>query len=225
MNPSEKEMLLHRFIDGELDKAEHDELERRLETDPELRSELASLRQLGDALRTRFPAEQEPPSADFFNAHILRQIEREAMGQQQKHAAVERGRSAGWSRFSWPVLPWAIAVASLVLALVLGLRDRGGAGIEAAVAMSERAGRSSVGATYTPMEGVRVDAFFSDDAGATVIRLAGLDEIPAEREIVGHAAVAYRPGLAGDPIKLHDGSGRLLLSMVSARPRSSLTFF
>ena len=91
--------------------------------------------------------------------------------------------------------------------------------------MSGVSGRSMVGTTYTPVEGVRADAFFSRDAGATVIRLAGLEDIPADREIAGHAAVDHRPGKDDKPIEFRDRSGQLLLSMITGVAGGSPRFF
>jgi hypothetical protein len=215
MNPSDKEALLHRYIDGELDAAQSDAFERLLETDPDLLREVESLRVLAEAVREQFPAEQEPPSPDFFNAHILRQIEHGETGQARGRgqAAGQAARRSVFGRFSLPFVPWAIATASLLAALFLGLHDRGSVGSEGSVALSAAPGHSSVQTTYTPVDGVRADTFFSRDAGATVIRLVGLEEIPSDREIAGHAAVDHRPAEVGDPIELRDGAGRLLLTM------------
>ncbi len=222
MTPSEKSLLLHKLIDGELDEPEKVAAERLLETDPMFRAELESLRKLGDEMRRGFPADLEPPSPDFFNTRIRHQIEEEQYAEANRTNS--RGKELPEPRgMRWFAFPWAVAAASLVVAVALGLQDRDTG--ERGLAWAGPGGQTSVGTTYTPAAVVEADAFFSDAAQATVIRLTGLPRIPSEREIAGHSAASYRPSHVGTPVEIRDRGGRISVAMLSGVPGQPPNFF
>ena len=214
MNPSDKDELIHRWLDGEVDAEEAAKVKSMLESDPELRAEVESLRALSKSLKAEVPADITPPSADFFNHHIRRQIE-EAI-ESDPHAEVAP-EAASKGIFSWLGLPWAVAAAAVVALLVLqspqpGVSPVGGA-------------ESVVAAAYTPVEGVTAETYYSADAEATVIRLDGLAAMPDELEVEGHAAVSYPENGAMASNKLRDADGKVLFVMLGSAQGGAPTFF
>jgi len=192
MKPSEQEELVHRWVDGDLDPAEETRIEGLLANDPHLRDEADSLNSLRESLRSEFPAEQEPPYPDFFNSQIQRLI----VEDEQTTTAPTQSPAETKSAFSWFALPWGIAAAALAGVAFMGL-SRPSADGTGSLASAAAVGATVVSTTYTPMIGVTADTFFSDEADATVIRLAGLATLPSSIEIEGYAAASYQPDLGG----------------------------
>jgi anti-sigma factor RsiW len=92
----DEKLLVHAYVDGELDPANARALEARIETDPALAAERDRIEALQRALRTQFPLAPAP-------AGLRERIE----------------RAAGLRRA--PVRPtWAALAASVALALMLG---------------------------------------------------------------------------------------------------------
>jgi len=95
MSTESQRLLLHAYLDGELDSASAVAIRAQIESNTRLAAELAGARALQRTLRERFPREQIP-------APLRRRI----------GAAI--GRRAQWSRPSWTAL-----AASMLLAIAI----------------------------------------------------------------------------------------------------------
>ena len=167
--PTEDHDLL-RWLDGEMSAAEKAAFESRIAADPALKAEAELMQRLSADLRTHLPAEMPVPYADFFNSQIQVRLAQDE-NQQQSAPAAE-----GW--FGWLRKPWltpAFAAAAIAMA-ALTMWQNG--------APSEGAD-SLVNSIYVPNPAVQARAFHSDEAQATVLMLDGLEEMPADRKIVG----------------------------------------
>ncbi len=162
-----------RWLDGEMPAAERAAFEQQLEADPALRAEADAAGRLSEMLKAGLPAEMPVPHADFFNSQVqvrLAQIEAD------ERRAAPASRAASWT--AWLRSPWlfgAAAAAALVTVLLLPRGDQRGFPLGGTLVMS----------TYAPNPKVVVNTFHSSEAGATVLMLEGLEELPANRKIVG----------------------------------------
>jgi|GEM_PF-306816 len=222
--PNEREELVHRWIDGELDPAENARLEKLFAEDPELLAEAKSLKSLHVDIGESLPVAVEPPYPDFFNSQIQKRIVEDAS---RAASPVKEAKSGIFSFFS---LPWAVAAAALVAAVVALVGKPSGSesgsafsGLELAAAEH---GRSSVSTTYAPVAGVTATSFFSEEAEATVIRLEGLDALDDSIGVDGQQAASYIPdaNLAGGTA-IYDQSGALLMVLVDDANGGPPTFF
>lgn len=167
--PPEDHDLL-RWLDGEMSAAEKAAFESRLTTDPALKAEAEMMQHLSADLRAHLPAEMPVPYADFFNSQIQVRLAQEENQQLSAPAAED------W--FGWLRKPWltpAFAAAAIAMA-ALTMWQNG--------APSEGAD-SLVHSIYVPNSAVQARSFHSDEAQATVLMLDGLEEMPADRKIVG----------------------------------------
>jgi anti-sigma-K factor RskA len=159
-----------RWLDGELSPTERAAFEQRLASDPELRAEAEAGRQLSQLLKRELPAEMPVPHADFFNSQI--QVRLSQVEADERRTA--KATPAGWlNGLRWPWLVGAAAAAVITIAL---LRTEG------PVSSSTD---TLVRSTYAPNPKVVVSSFHSDEAEATVLMLDGLEELPADRKVVG----------------------------------------
>jgi anti-sigma factor RsiW len=167
--PTEDHDLL-RWLDGEMSAAEKAAFESRLTADPALKAEAELMQRLSADLRTHLPAEMAVPYADFFNSQIQVRLAQEE-NQQLPAPAAE-----GW--FGWLRKPWltpAFAAAAIAMA-ALTMWQNGSPSVAA---------DSLVHSIYVPNSAVQARAFHSAEAQATVLMLDGLEEMPADRKIVG----------------------------------------
>lgn len=168
--PTEDHDLI-RYLDGEMTPAEQERFANRLESDPVLKADAESLRELSACLRAHLPAELPVPHADFFNSQIQHRIdEEEAAGRQPE------GRKS-W--LDWLMMP-SFATGFAVVAAVLI------AGVMIVVKDSTPGSETVVLSTYTPNPGIHARSFHSEDAQATVLMLDGVEALPADRKIVGY---------------------------------------
>lgn len=184
-----------RWLDGEMPAAERAAFEKQLEADPALRAEAEAAGRLSELLKTGLPAEMPVPHADFFNSQI--QVRLAQMEADERRAA-PAPRAASWT--AWLRSPWlfgATAAAALVAVLLLP-RDE---------PRFPAGGGTLVMSTYAPNPKVVVSTFHSDEAGATVLMLEGLEELPANRKIVGWNLQSSDAsgGLAGTPLRGDSG--------------------
>lgn len=168
--PPEDHDLL-RWLDGEMSAAERERFESRLSADPALKAEAELMQRLSADLRMHLPAELPVPYGDFFNNQIQLRLTQEENQQVRPQAAVK-----GW--FSWVRLQWLTpaALAAVVALAALTAWQKG-----APMAGSD----TYVHSIYVPNSGVQARSFHSADAKATVLMLEGLEEMPADRKIVG----------------------------------------
>lgn len=160
---------LIRWLDGEMSEAEKLRFTARLDADPALKAEAEMMQRLSADLRGALPKEMPVPYGDFFNSQIqMRIVQEEAVPEAP-------ARAASW--LDWLRLPGfataAAVTAAMVIAGVMILRD-------------SRPTGSLVLSSYAPSQDVQVSTWHSAEAGATVLMLDGLDELPADRKLVGY---------------------------------------
>lgn len=199
MKPSTDQELIHRYLDGELDPAARADFEGRLTAEPELRRETDQMDRLAAVLRQQSPA-ADPPYPDFFNSHLLRQIEQE----QAAPPVAPASRGAG---FAWLRLPWLVAAGATALAVFSLIRGDGPPG------STIDPHRTAVVSTYAPDPGIGSTVFFADDAGATVIELTGLDDIPDEQVVTGRDLGSHDAG-RGLAVTLLDAAGQPVVALL-----------
>lgn len=167
MNTNPDETVLARWLEDELEGAELAAFERTISGRPDLHAQQAVVRAMRKDLAELIPAIEEPAYPDFFNSRVGKSIREQAA----------RPAASGAGRRSWRDwwLP-ATAVAGMAAAFWLGTKttDR----VELAEAPPPAKPVVVQPGIYTPERGVDAEWFSSDDAGATVIVLEGLDAIP-----------------------------------------------
>ena len=176
-NQAPDEAMLTLWTDGELNGDELARVELWAQDHPELLVERDAVRAMQSNIQANMPASVEPPYADFFNLRILRAIENE------KAESGVRVRSTGsqWmgSKFNkWLALP--AAAAAMLMCFYMGTQVS-----PMPESLAPMAAVSAKPAIYMPDGDVRANIFSSDDNGATVIVLEGLEDIPDDFEIVG----------------------------------------
>jgi anti-sigma factor RsiW len=163
--PSEDHDLI-RWLDGEMNEAERSGFATRLEADPGLKAEVEMMQRLCADLRTHLPAEMPVPYPDFFNSQIQVRIAQEEIVQ----LPVARNSWHKWFRL--PTLLTATAAVAIAGYMIWQ--------------QAKPAGNSFVHSIYAPNPSVKAHTFHSDAAHATVLMLEGVEEIPADRQIVGY---------------------------------------
>ena len=179
-NQAPDEAMLTLWIDGELSGDELAQVELWAQDHPGLLAERDAVRAMQSNIQANMPASVEPPYADFFNQRILQAIENE------KAESAGRVRSTGsqWlgnKLNKWLALP--AAAAAMVMCFYMGTQVSHMPDSVAPVAVVSAV--SVEPAIYMPDGDVRANIFSSDDNGATVIVLEGLEDIPDDFEIVG----------------------------------------
>jgi hypothetical protein len=169
MNPPPDDQLLARWLDNELSPAERTRFEAMLTADPALRDEAESMKKLGDAIRTNVSFEREVPHADFFNSQIQEAIAADQRAQERAKASP----TAGVSWLDWFRKPWLYAGVAVVVAVGLFL-VRDGDQV-----------RTQILSLYAPSANVQTSVSYDDEAQAMVLKLDGLEAIPADRDIAG----------------------------------------
>lgn len=192
------EDLLTRWIDGQLSPAESALVERQIAASPEWQQQKEAASLLGTLLREHLPARQEPSSPDFFNSSIMHEI---CAAQPVKSSAAPVERVSVFSRWLQALRqPWFAPVASATAVAV------------AFMVWNHRpaaAARETLAQTYTPDPRVVASSFYSEDAGAIVIDLQNLDDVPDEREIKAFdVASVEQPAAAGQELVLYAASDR-----------------
>lgn len=165
--PSEDPDLI-RWLDDELPPLERESFVARMNADPALRAEADALQALSRELRAHLPKELPVPHADFFNSQIQVRIA-------QEENAARPAPPAASSWLEWFRLP-GLALGAAAAALVFGTTY---------LWQNESLKNSLVLTTYAPDPGVSAQTWFSDEAQATVLMLDGLQDMPAERPLVG----------------------------------------
>ena len=172
LSASEEKLL--RWVDGDLSGPELAAFEREIDAHPEWADEKSAAAQIGRALRQHVPAAQEPPYPDFFNSQLLHRIrDEQAAGEKAAPSAAPGGFSAFWQ---WLRAPWTLVGATAVaVTLVSAVWLRSGADTGTRVLSA-----------YSPEAQARAKTFYSHEAHASVIDIAGLEAYPTDRPIVGY---------------------------------------
>jgi hypothetical protein len=195
MNTTPDEERLALWVEDELDATSQAAVDAWAATQPEWLERREVARQMKALLGTSLPAAEEPPYAEFFNARIVREIEREAAeitpvtpAETPAVAVAPMVRTPGktWRWF----LP-ATAVAGMVLCFWAGTRITPPA---TSVAAPTALIPVATPVLYTPERGVKADYFASAPADAMVIVLDGVAAIPDSFEVPETASTGEGPG-------------------------------
>ena len=201
------DQLLARWLDNALSPQDLVRFEAMMAADPALREEAQSMKKMSDAIRANVTFERAVPHADFFNSQIQERI----AAHQHADARAKVTPAGGASWLDWLRMPWALAGAAAVLALGFFLTQRDGPHTE-------------ILSLYAPSSAVKADVSYSNDAGATVLMLDGLEAFPADRNIAG--LTVHRS--ATDPematTTLFDERGGVLLVMAKDASGKPATF-
>ncbi|MCW0218557.1 MAG: hypothetical protein OJI67_09570 [Prosthecobacter sp.] len=161
---------LIRWLDGEMNAAERERFTSRLDADPALKAEADLMQRLSTDLRANLPAEMPVPFGDFFNSQIQVRIAQEELSENAGST-----KQASW--LDWFRLPGFATISTVVAAVIV-------AGVM--ILQQPPTAASVVLSTYAPSQGVQVSSYHSTDAHATVLMLTGLEDVPADRKIVGY---------------------------------------
>ncbi|MCP5536941.1 MAG: hypothetical protein H7A51_12010 [Akkermansiaceae bacterium] len=184
MKKQPDETTLTLWMDGELEGDELTRIEAWAQEHPEILAERDAVQAISARIKASIPSSVEPPYADFFNQRILRHIDDEPP------VTVAPRKAGVWQNFGrWLALP--VTAAAMALCFYVGTQV--GENPTPASPVYTVAAAPTV---YTPDGDVSADMFKSDDAGATVIVLEGLEDIPDDLEMVGEPTRG-KPGQAG----------------------------
>ena len=165
--PSEDHDLI-RWLDGEMNAEERASFTARLDADPALKAEAEFMQRMSADLRSALPAEMPVPYGDFFNSQIQARISQEPRD-------LPEPQRASW--LDWFRIPGFSTIAAVTAAVVI-------AGVM--IMRQSPSGDSVVLSSYAPNQNVQVNAYYSSDAQATVLMLNGLEDLPADRKVVGY---------------------------------------
>lgn len=172
------ETTLTRWIDGELSGDELAQVELWAQEHPGILAERDAVQAMQKSIKESVPADREPPYADFFNQRILRMIENDqARFQPDASESGSQWLGSLWSK--WLALPG--AAVAMVLCFYWGTQ----------VSFGPQPGEPVVSTLarpmiYTPDADIRANVFSSQNTGATVIVIEGLEDLPDDLEIVGN---------------------------------------
>ena len=168
---TEKEELITRWIDGELNTEQELEFNKLKDSDPDLCVSLkATAENVREVLRSEFNSDAEVPYGDFFNSQIEKRI-------RQSHTKESEVRGVLNAGLIWIKSPFTWASASAFCLLLF---------------LSNGNVNSTVVSTYSPDPSVSiVSAEFNEEAGATVIKLEGLERIPDDTDFSVNHIVSY----------------------------------
>lgn len=167
-NPDDTTKAL--WLEDELEGDELVAMEAACADKPELLAQRAEHRAWREWLASSVSSEQEPPYGEFFNARVLRGIQRA----QQEDSPAKSSGGASWRVWFMP----AAAAAGMVLAFQLGARSKPAPQVvDIDVSNAPRAIVVEP-ILYTPEKGVKARWFNSPDADAFVIVLDGVPAIP-----------------------------------------------
>jgi len=199
MKPEEEEKLTQ-WIDGKLDD---DQVRSLLDAHPELVDLKKSAAESGNLLRQELPLEENLPYPDFFNHRIQQRLQEDTDADAPSVSLKEESqylplftRSRLFAGFAFAALAIGLIVHS-----VLGPNP------------TDSSARTEVVGTYTPNPQVLASSHYNADAGATIIQLDGLEEIPSDMEITGIFPRSYQPdaSLASTTLRSRDTNEPLVI--------------
>ncbi len=172
---TEKEELVTRWIDGELSPDQELEFKQLEESDPDFCASFkAASEDLRESLLSEFHSEMEVPHGDFFNSQIEKRIQQSYTKESESSSVLSAAIIWIKSPFTW------VAASAFCLLLVLSNKN-----------LDQGIG-STVVSTYSPDPSVSiVSAGYNEEAGATVIKLEGLERIPDDTDFSVNHIVSY----------------------------------
>lgn len=177
-NQAPSEEQLTRWMDNELTGDELARMELWAQDHPEFQAEYDAVQAMRSDIRANIPASVEPPYSEFFNQRILRAIEDDQLAASKNQAQDGNHWMAWLLNNKWMALPTAAAAMALCFYLGMQVNDR-------PQELAPMAAMLTKPVIYTPDGDIKAEVFSSNDNGATVIVLDGLDDIPDELEIAG----------------------------------------
>jgi hypothetical protein len=174
MKTKPDETALTLWMDGELEGDELQRVEAWVQLHPEILAERDAVQAMRATIKQHIPGSIEPPYPDFFNQHVLRHIDDEVMSS----AGVSPRSKTGFWR--WLAMP--IAAGAMAVCFYMGTQMGETPEVSSPVV-------AEVTSVYTPDGNVSANMFKSTDAGATVIVLEGLEDIPDELDMVGKPSI------------------------------------
>ena len=187
-HPSQlNEDLLTRWVDGQLTPEETAFVTEQVAKSPELFRDKEATIHIGALLREHLPVTLEPPSPEFFTSGIMEEIRRGHPAAPVQ--AVRPSRLPEWLRARW-FMPFASAAAVAVAFIAWNHRSTNAPTVQFAQ-------------TYTPDPRITASAYYSEEAGATVIDLQNLDAVPDDREIKAFDVASTEPPAPGMPQVLY----------------------
>ncbi|MEM8954951.1 MAG: hypothetical protein AAGD22_12435 [Verrucomicrobiota bacterium] len=207
MNPQDEERITQ-WIDGTLSDTDVQDL---LETHPELHEAKSQSESLGKLLRKELDSGEQIPYPDFFNHQLKKRIEEEDA--ESPSAAADQKDALAESMF--PRFMFFKKMAPLAALAVIGL-------FIALLFFNVPVGGSKIVSTYTPNPALEAKIFYSDEAGATVLLIEGLADIPAQQNITGVQAVGYAPDADASHLTLYSTQNKPILALTvdrKAQPR------
>jgi len=199
---------LIRWLDGEMNPAERTRFAARMDADPALKAEAEAMQRISTDLRAHLPVEMPLPYADFFNSQIqVRIAQEEVLSHEPGHRT--------W--LDWLRMPTLVAATAAVAIAGMIIWQQGAQG------------GSVVLSTYAPDPAVQARSFHSEEAGATVLMLDGLEDMPADKKFVTfrikhtendhEAATTTLYGLHDEPLLVVAKDARNQPRLLAATPR------
>lgn len=183
MKPEEEEKITQ-WIDGNLDE---DQVRELLSAHPELADLKKSAADTGNLLRQELPLEEDLPYSDFFNHRIQQRLMEEDAETETSTVSLKE-EAQYLPLFTRSRLFAGVAFAVLAIGLIVHSvfgPNTVNSGIH-----------TEIVGTYTPNPKVIASSHFNADAGATIILLEGLEEIPSDMKISGIFPRSYQPDAA-----------------------------
>ena len=169
------ETNITQWADGALSGEALKDFEAAMAKDPGLKADAEAAREMHEILSGNLPANLDVPDSQAFNSGILDTIEEEKVTPFAAPAAPKAGR-----------LPWVIAAAACVAAASTFLISPG----------DENEGDFRT--AYTPDPSIDAKVYVNEEAGATIIILDGIAEIPDEQSITPKTLISRAlPGGSG----------------------------
>ncbi len=201
MNTTIDEQELTRWLDSEMNPTDLVRFEAKLRNDPVMRSKAEAMQRLCSQVREHFPRVADVSHPDFFNSQIQERIRELDVADQR-----EQEKVSPWLR--WMHRPWLVLAGTMALVLLIGqVVFQGGDDADTATTLLN---------TYSPDANIRPRSYHSKDANATVLELDGVEDIPADANVVGDKeACRHAPHrwLAQAGVSSDRGTSMLALAM------------
>ena len=170
MNTTLDEQELTRWLDSEMNPTDLVRFEARLRNDPVMRAEAEAMQSLCSQVKEHFPRAADVSHPDFFNSQIQERIRELDLADQRQQ---EKG--SPWLR--WMHRPWLVLAGAMALVLLIGqVVFQSGDDADTSTTLLN---------TYSPDANIRPRSYHSKDANATVLELDGVEDIPADKNVMG----------------------------------------